>query len=164
MRAYDYVDLPARKVLLDCGQFLRGAEAADVVHLDREGSEARAEGGVVLKGEDGRGDEHGDLLAVGGGLERSAYGYFRLSETHVAADQAVHGETLLHITLHRAGGLFLVGGILIHERRFELGLQVRISGESEALGRTSLGVELNQFLRDILNLILRPVLKGYPCL
>ena len=162
--ADDDVDGPVGQFLLDRGQFLRGAQAADVVDPDGERGQARAEGGEVLQREDGSRHEHGDLLTVGGGLERCADGYFRLTEAHVAADQAVHGEGLLHVVLHGAGGLLLVRGVLVHERRLELGLQVRIGREGEALGRTALGVELNQLLRYILNLVLRAVFKSDPCL
>ena len=93
-----------------------------VVYLDREGGQARAEGGIVLQGEDRGRNKHGNLLTVGSGLERCADGYFRLAKAYIAADQAVHGEAFFHIALDRTGGLFLIRCVLIHERGFELGL------------------------------------------
>lgn len=85
----------------------------------------------MLVGQHGGWDEHGHLLAVGGGLEGGADGDFGLAEAHVAADEAVHGLVRLHVGLDGLGGGQLVGGILIDER----GLQLLLACKSRARTR-----------------------------
>ena len=66
----------------------------------------------MLVCQDRRGDEDGDLLAVGGSLEGGTHGYLRLSEADIPAEEAVHRIGALHIGLHSGDGGGLVGGVL----------------------------------------------------
>ena len=116
----------------------------------------------MLQGEYGGRHQHRHLLAVGNGLECGADGDFRLSETYVAAHQAVHRAVILHIAFNGDGGRFLVGGILEHKGGLELVLQVGIRRKSEALGGAALGVELDEVLGNVLDLALSVGLEGGP--
>ena len=124
MGAYNNVNLAFGEVGEDGFHFLGGACAGEVLHPDGEVFEASGKGVVVLIGQDGGGDKDGHLLAVCGGLEGGANGYFRLSETHVATDEAVHGSVALHVGLHGLGGCELVGGVFVDERSLELVLEI----------------------------------------
>ncbi len=77
--------------------------------------------------------EHRSLLVVGRSLERGAYGYLRLAETHVTAYQTVHRPRRLHIGLHGLGSRKLVRGVLIYERCLQLMLHIAVRRELESL-------------------------------
>ena len=59
---------------------------------------------IVLMGEDGRRDEHGDLIPVINGLKSGPYRDFCFSVTDVAADEAVHGLRADHVLDDRVAG------------------------------------------------------------
>ena len=103
----------------------------------------------MLQGEYGGRHQHCRLLAVNRSLECRPDSYLRLSETYIAANQAVHGAHTFHVALDRPGRHFLVGSIFIHERRFEFLLQVGIGGKGIGLGRFSACVKLYEILRYV---------------
>ena len=78
----------------------------------------------MLVGKDGGRHEHSHLLAVGSGLEGGAYGNLGLAESHVAANQSVHGFLALHVGLYGLGHGELVGGVLVNERSLKLFLHI----------------------------------------
>ena len=116
----------------------------------------------MLVGQHGGWDEHGHLLAVGGGLEGGADGDFGLAEAHVAADEAVHGLVRLHVGLDGLGGGQLVGGILIDERGLQLLLHVRVGRERETFLVFALGIEADEVAGDVLELRLGALLHLVP--
>ena len=69
-----------------------GEEAAEHLDPDRVAGEAVGERVAVLVGEQGRGHEHGHLLAVLDGLERGADGDLGLAEADVAAHERSIGN------------------------------------------------------------------------
>ena len=99
VRADDHVHLPRRQVVDGDLLLGLGAEAAHHVDAHGESGEAFAQRLQVLKREDRRRREDGDLLAVHHGLERGAHGHFRLAVPDVAAEQAVHGHRRFHVGL-----------------------------------------------------------------
>ena len=90
------------------------------------------------------------VFGIRNGLEGGPDGYFRLAETYVSTNQAVHGTGILHILLHRLGGPLLIRSILIHEGRFQLFLQVSIGRKGKTRGSAALGIQLDQFLGYVL--------------
>ena len=106
----------------------------------------------MLQGKYGGRNQNRHLLAVRDGLESGSHGYFGLSETHVPADQPVHGAVVLHVSLDGYGRALLIGSVFIHERRFKLLLQERIGRKSIAFRSLALGIKLYQFLRYVLYL------------
>ena len=59
-------------------------------------------------------------------------------------------------------GLKLVGGVLIKERGLELLLQVAIGTKGKAFGSLALGIEGNEVLGNILDLLLGFLLQHLP--
>ena len=111
-----------------------GPEPAEHLHAHREVGEAGAEGLIVLHGEHRGGHQDRHLLAVHDRLEGGAQGNLRLAVAHVAADQPVHGLGPLHVPLHVADGLELVGRLVVREGRLELLLPGRVGREGVARG------------------------------
>ena len=140
MGADEYVYLAFFQAFPDVGEFLCRAQAAHVVYGAGEVLQALGESGVVLQRKDGGGHQDCSLLAVHCCLERRTYGYFSLSEPHVAAYQAVHGAGAFHIPLDCLGGELLIRGVFIHERGLEFFLQVGVRREGVGLGGLALGV------------------------
>ena len=156
MGADEYVELAAFEVSGYLVALLGGAEAVEVVDIDGEILESFGEGVEVLEGEDGGGNEDGDLLGVADGLECGSDGDFGLAEADVAADKAVHWCWGFHI------GLELVGGVLVHKGGFELVLEVGVGAEGEADGGFALGVELDEVAGDVLDLLFGFLLEELP--
>lgn len=94
VRADQDVDFAAFDLFENLARLLRAFEAAQVLDADGELLQPLVERTVVLQCEDGRGDQHGDLLRVGDGLEGRADRDFGLAEPDVAADQPVIGTGL----------------------------------------------------------------------
>ncbi len=130
----------------DLALLLRGAEAGEHLHFNREGREALVEGAVMLLGEDGGGHQDGNLFAIGDGFEGGAQGHLGLAVAHVAADQAIHGAGVLHVGLDFFDHAQLVFGLNIGEAGFQLLLPGGVGGEGVALDDAAAGIELKQIL------------------
>ena len=113
--ADDNVHLALGNLVFYVGNLLCAAQAAHVIHRAWKVRKAGGEGIEVLEGKDCSGHQHRHLFSVGNGLECGADGYFRLTETYIAAHQAVHRAAILHIPFYRNGGSFLVGSIFEYE-------------------------------------------------
>ncbi len=131
--------------------FLDLLEAGEHANLHGKTGETLGEGFVVLLGEQGRGHEHGDLLAVLHGLERGAHGNLGFAEAHVARDEAVHGDFLLHVLLHLVDGGELVGGLVVGEGLFEFALPGGVGREGVASRGLARRVEFHQVGGDFLD-------------
>jgi hypothetical protein len=85
-------DLRRARLELGAGlvRLLGGDQARQVAHLHRPALVAVAEGLEVLAGQQGRGADHGHLLAAHGHHEGATQGDLGLAEADVAADQPVH--------------------------------------------------------------------------
>ena len=128
----------------------------------REAAHPLREGGVVLGDEQGRGHQHGDLLAVLHRLERRAHGDLGLAVADVAADQPVHGYDATHVGLDLLDRAQLVGGLVEREGVLELGLPRGVRAEGVALGGLPGGVQLDQLGRDLAHRLARPALALGP--
>ena len=129
---------------------------------DRERREALAERLEVLRGEDGRRDEHRDLLAVLDRLERGPDRDLGLAVADVADDQAVHRPAGLHVGLHLGDRAELVERLLVREARLHLVLPRRVGGVGVAAGGGPGGVELEQLLGQVVDGALDPLLRPDP--
>ena len=103
----------------------------------------------MLLGQDGGGDQDGDLLAVLARLERRPHRQLGLSVTNVAAQQAVHGAMALHVLLDLFAAGDLVGGGLVGKFGFEFALPFGIGGISSAKFGGAGGLHLQQLGRHI---------------
>ena len=106
--------------------------------------------------------QHSHLLTIACRLESGTHGDFRLAKAYVATDQTVHGLCFLHIGLHIVGGLQLVRGVLIEERRLQLLLHERVGREGEAQLPTTGGIQLDEVASNILQLGLGALLHALP--
>ena len=163
MRPDNDVDFAFFEFLQDFGLLFGRLESVEVFDGDGEAVEAFCEGVVVLQSQHGGGHQNGHLLRVAAGLEGGAHGHFGLAEAHVAAHEAVHRVLAFHVALHVVGGFQLVGGVLVDERSLQLVLQVVVGRKLESGRAFALGVEFNQFARNVLNLALGLVFQAVPC-
>lgn len=108
------------------------------------------------------GHEHGHLLAVLHGLEGGTQCDFGFAEAHVAADEAVHRHGLFHVGFNFVDGGELVGGFLIGEGVFQLFLPWGVRAEREALGALAGGVQLDQVVGDLVDVLAGLGLGGRP--
>ena len=131
--------------------FLRLLEAGEHANLHGEAREALAERLVVLLGEQGRGHEHGDLLAVLHRLECGTHGNLGFAEAHVAGDEAVHGDFFLHVLLYLVNGGELVGSLVVGEGLFQLSLPGGVCGEGVTARGLACRVEFHQVGGDFLD-------------
>ncbi len=121
-----------------------------MVDRHRVVGEALGEGAEVLLGEDRRRRQHQHLLALRGGLERSAQRDLGLAVADVAADQAVHRPRRLHVGLDRLDRLALVGGLGVGEALLQFALPLGVGLEGEPGPPAALGVEVEQLARELL--------------
>ena len=111
---------------------LGGAEAAEHLHFHVKVGKTLKERLVVLLGQNRRGTQHHDLLAVLRCLEGSAQCDLGLAEAHVSAQQAVHRLGGLHVGLDILDGSRLVGRYLVGEALLHLTLPGRVRREGKA--------------------------------
>ena len=153
VRADDHVHRAGPQALDGPVDLLGGLEPAHGRHIDREPFEPFAEGLVMLLDQQRGGHEHGHLLAVLHGLEGRAQRDLGFAKAHVAADQAIHRHGLLHIGLDLVDGGELVGGLLIGESVLQLLLPRGVRAEREALGALAGGVQLDQVVGDLVDML-----------
>ena len=121
----------------------------------------------MLLREQGRGYEHGNLFAVLHRLERGTYGNLGFAEAHIAGDEAVHGDFLLHVLLYLVDGGELVGSLVVGEGLFQLTLPGGVCGEGVTARCLACRVEFHQVGSDFLDglasagLGLRPVAAAH---
>ena len=153
VRADDHVHRAGPQALDGPVDLLGGLEPAHGRHIDREPFEPFAEGLVMLLDQQRGGHEHGHLLAVLHGLEGRAQRDLGFAEPHIAADQAIHRHGLFHVGFDLVDGGELVGGFLIGEGVFQLFLPWGVRAEREALGALAGGVQLDQVVGDLMDVL-----------
>jgi len=108
-----------------------GLEAGEGFDAKGVTGESGFEGAFVLFGQDGGGDQDGDLFAKFAGLEGSADGEFGFAKAHIAADKAIHGPGAGHVAFDFREGGELVIGFFVGEFVFELFLPGGVGGEGD---------------------------------
>ena len=98
----------------------------------------------MLLGQHRGGGQQSPLLAGGDCLEQGPDRHLRFAKADIAADEPVHRRRLLHVPLHLADGLGLVGGGFVGEGIFEFALPGAIGGKGKAGGLVAFGIELDQ--------------------
>ena len=145
----DDVDGPVGCGLEDGALLFGRAEAGEEFDAHGVLGHAIAEIVVVLLGEDGGGDEDGDLFSSEHGLEGGADGDLGLAEADVAAEESIHGLGGLHVGLGGGDGAELVGGFLVFEGRLELALPGGVGRESVTGFRGAGGLDGQEFGGEI---------------
>ena len=156
MGADHEVDATAGETFENLLRFGIGLEPAQLRHVDGETRESGGEGLVVLADEQGGGHQHSYLFAVLDGLECGPDRDLGLAEPDVTADQAVHGDHLLHVGLDLLNRRELVGGLDETEGVLQFPLPGCVGAESVTLGGLSGGIELDELGGDFLDGLARP--------
>ena len=117
----------------------------------------------MLKSEDSGGNEDGYLFGVAYCLEGGSYGYFGFAEADVATDEAIHWCCGFHVVFDIDSGFELVGSVLVHEAGFEFVLKVAVGTEGESSSGFAFGVELDEVLGDIFDLLFGLLFQYLPC-
>ena len=94
-------------------------ETGEAGNFHREALKAVLDGLVVLLGQDGRGHQEGDLLAVTDGLKGCPHGYFGFPEADIPDQKPVHRLGLFHVSLDFRSSPQLVRGWLIRKGSFK---------------------------------------------
>ncbi|MBA7482994.1 hypothetical protein ES707_18499 [subsurface metagenome] len=139
-------------------------KAAQHFDSNREGVKSPPEGGIVLLGEHGGGHQHRHLPVIHHRLEGRPYGDLCLAVADVAADEAVHRFSFLHVPLDVMLRLHLVGRLDIGKRGLHLLLPERVAGKSEARYHLPGGVQSQQLLGKVFGGLFSPLLGATPLL
>ena len=131
----------------------RGAEAAEHFDLEAKRGKTLKECLVVLLGQNGRGAEHHDLAAGVHALKGRAQGDLGLAETHVAAQQAIHGLGRLHVGLDVGDSLQLVARLVIGEALLHLDLLGRIGRTGDTGNRRATRIQVDQVKRQLFGIL-----------
>ena len=155
--ADEHIDRALGKRLERALLLRRGAEAAEHFDLEAKRGKTLKEGLVVLLGQNGRGAEHHDLAAGVHALKRRAQGDLGLAETHVAAQQAVHGLGRLHVGLDVGDGLQLITRLVVGKALLHLDLLGRVGRAGDACDRRAARIQVDQVKRQLFGVLARLV-------
>ena len=157
VRADEHINRALGKRLKRALLLRRRAEAAEHLDLQAKRGKALKECLVVLLGQNGRGAEHHDLAAGVHALKGCAQGDLGLAETHVAAQQAVHGLGRLHVCLDVGDSLQLVACLVVGEALLHLDLLRRIGRTGDTGNRRAARIEVDQVKRQLFGILARLV-------
>ena len=157
VRADEHINRALGKRLERALLLRRGAEAAEHFDLEAKRGKALKECLVVLLGQNGRGAEHHDLAAGVHALKGCAQGDLGLAETHVAAQQAVHGLGCFHVGLYVGDSLQLVARLVVGEALLHLDLFGRIGRTGDTGNRRAARIQVDQVKRQLFGILARLV-------
>ena len=116
----------------------------------------------MLQGENRCRHKHGHLLSIDYSLESRADSKFGLAKADIATDKPIHRHFRFHIGFYQFVGLALVGCILVHKRRFQLDLHVRVGRKCKAFLLAPFCIKQNQVACYILDILLGALLQSFP--
>ncbi len=141
----DDVDLPLLQFPEGLSLLPSPPEPAEDVYDNGVVLESFREGMVVLLSQDRGRYQNGHLLAVHNGLKCRPDGHLRLSISHIATDESVHGFGLFHVRHHVLDSLQLVRRLLVLKGGLKF-LKIAIPlGEAEPLEYLSCRIEIQEF-------------------
>ena len=157
VRADEHINRALGKRLERALLLRRGTEAAEHLDLQAKRGKTLKECLVVLLGQNGRGAEHHDLAAGVHALKRRAQSDLGLAETHVAAQQAIHGLGRLHVGLDVGDGLQLVACLVVREALLHLDLLGRVGRAGDTGNRRAARIQVDQVKRQLFGVLARLV-------
>ena len=116
----------------------------------------------MLLSQDGGGHQHQHLLAAQDTKESGAHGDLGLTETHVSADEAVHGHFATHVGQHLTDGPLLVFGFLVRKGFLEFGHHGLVHLECMTRPGLAGGIDPHQLLGHILDVLGRFLFGALP--
>ena len=127
----------------------RGPVAVQNLNVDGIPEKSAERRLVMLLGQHRGRRQHGCLLAVQHALHHGTEGYLRFSESHVAAQQTVHGQGFFHIRLDFRNAPELVIGFRVLKALLELRLPLAVRGKGKALCLLPGGIQSGQLLGNV---------------
>ncbi len=115
-----------------------------------------------MRGEQRRRNENRDLFLCEHGFERGANRDFRFAVADVAAHEPIHRPRGRHVAFDFDDRFELIGRLRIRKGFFELGLPRRIGTERIARRRFTLGVERDEVVGDLCELLADAALGARP--
>src|SRR5258705_5937588 len=103
----------------------------------------------MLLGENGGGNENGNLAAIHDCFEGGADTDFSLTKAHITADEAVHWLGTFHVSLCFENRPHLIGGFLEQEGAFKLALPRDVRGKGVSGLRITRRLDGQQITRDV---------------
>jgi len=160
--ADDDVDGAVGQPVDDALDLLGATKARQALDLNGPVGETVGQVLIVLLGQQGGGDQHGDLSAAVDGDEGGAHGDLSLTEADIAADHAVHGLGVGHVAEDGLNGALLVGRLLEVEGLGKGGIVGTGVREGDALTRGAAGVDVEQFGGHVVGLLRGLFLEAIP--
>ncbi len=144
VRANEHVHRAVREPLERATLLRRRHKARQHRHLEVKRRKPREERLEVLLRQNRRGAQDHDLFGILTALERRAQGHLGLAKAHVAAEQAIHGASRLHVGLDVHDRVGLIERELVGEARLHLLLHRRVRGKRVARHRGAARIEVDQ--------------------
>jgi len=151
VRADENVHLPARCGLDDRLLLFRRNEAAEHGHVEGKTLQPAAKVLIMLLRKHCRRAEQGNLSPLHGSAKGGTHGHLGLAEADIAAHEPVHGLGALHVRQHVLNGARLVRRLLEPERGLEFAVVFVQGTVGIPLGDFTIGVHLDQIMRDALH-------------
>ena len=156
MGADDDVDGARRHLLQNRLGFFRRLKSRQQRHARRKWRKALGKIIVMLMRQQRGRDQHRHLAVVLHRFECGPHGHLGLAVPHVAADQPVHRLARFHVAGDVLDRFQLIGRFLVFEGGFELVIQRAVVAIGVPLGQLAVGIEIDQFLRHLLDVFLHP--------
>ena len=153
MGADQDIDFAFRGLLEDLRLLFSAAEAGEHFDAYRPVGETIAEVVIVLLSQQGGRHQYRHLFVVLHGEEGGAHGHFGLAEAHIATHQAVHGQRLAHIAEDGVDRLRLIRRGFKRETVAEQLILFAVVFKGKPGFRRALGVDIQQFGRDVAYLL-----------
>ena len=154
MGAHDNVDIAGGEPIAGDLHVGGAHHARHLRDLDGQALEALPEVAIVLAREQRGGHDDRDLLAIDGRDKGRAQGHFRLAETHIAADQPVHGTARGQIVEGGVDGVLLIFRLVIGEARAELFIKAFRGHKARRLAQMAFGGDLDEAMGHFKNALL----------
>ena len=162
VRTNDNIHCASAHALHDFFGFLGSLKTRKRLDPNREPGKTLVERLIVLLRQQRGGHQNGHLLAVLDRLEGSPHGNLSLAVAHIAGDQPVHGDFLLHVGLDLVDGHQLIWRLNVREGFFKLSLPRGVWPERMPLRRHARRIQPDQLAGNLLNRLACLGLGGCP--
>jgi len=162
VRADNDIDPPPEEVRQRFFDFGRTPEAVERFHANGKIRQPTRKRREMLLGQNRGRRQKRRLFAVHRRPERRAQRDFRLAESRIAANQAVHRFDVVHVGVDVFNGPRLIGGFLVFKRRAEFLIDAIGRQEGFALHRLARRINRHQLLGHVADGLFDPFLDRVP--
>ena len=132
MRADNDIDLTFTNFAKRFFLFVPRCKSIESADIERKFCHAATECLIMLFGQHGCGNKHGNLKTTVHRLESGSHRHFGFSITHISADQAIHRPSVLHVGLGGDDRRHLIVGFGVRKTGIELSLPIAVAVERDA--------------------------------